>query len=513
MGNSTIAVAKINRKLDEKDNLSQPISQVNYNPAIENMNMGEIPPWAQEEFPVDLYDLPSSPVISNDAEVPKPKRGRPKGSASPLLLADKQRDLINWMSGSKITPMLSGCDPFDKRFKCFFRDREKGISELIEVKNGLAKTISPSVLFTELWARMGHFSGEARNYMLTLDQADKVAEFYTKTHHAQFLENPPPIFCWESESDKIAFNRIRDPADISTFYPSSEFRQLAPIYSDYLDRCQHPNTKRQFLGSLLDPKAPRKKILWDWGGSNAGKSTMLLALLRGIFGERGFVCLDMIDPENDPFWKESLVGKLAVFIDEANPGFLRSNIFKQLTGTSTQRINPKGEKTFNAELNFKVMFASNPQPTFPRESGILARMISNEIKPLVNLINPNQIAEQLHAEFPYIIADIKFAHEEQWGFDIETPAGNHDSSIAQFNETLQMVFDACFDATDKETEEVFEVSSAAFMEKIRHYCNGRDVTESKMRDFVRETYNSRVGIEHRVNGKKQRWVTNIRFKC
>lgn len=509
MSKSIIASAKINGKLDKKDNRSIGIAQANSNPVEKD----DIPDWAQEEFPVDIYDIPLAPVISGEAPVAKAKKGRPKKEPPTLVLADKQRDLINWMSGTHTVEALSEIEPFDKRFKCFYRDREKGTSELIEVKDGLANTISPSVLFTELWERMGHFSGNARMYMLELNQADKVADFYSKVKHAQFLNAPPPVFCWESEKNQIAFNRIMDPADTKYFFPSPEFRSKAPIYSDYLDRCENPDTKRQFLGSLLDIKSPRKKIFWDWGPSDAGKSTMIITLLKGIFGERGFVSLDMIDPKSDPFWKESLVGKLAVFIDEANPAFLRSPIFKQLTGTPTQRINPKGDKTFNIEMNFKVMFASNPQPIFPAESGILSRVITNYIRPLERTINPNDLPAKLASEFPFIIADIKHAHEERWGFDIEIPDGNHVSSIEKYNEALQMVFDACFDAAHDEAEEVFEVTSADFLGKIKHYCNGRDITENKLRDFVRDAYKSRIGVEKRVGGKKLRWVTNIRFKC
>jgi hypothetical protein len=370
----------------------------------------------------------------------QPERKSKKKSADKIPLYQIQRDLISWMSGGFV-PILNNEKPFDDCYYCFYRDPIRGVRELVSVEHRLAKPISVNALFNELWRRMGGFSGKASQYQLEVEKVEKIAEAYLKVNHSKFLQQPPAIFCFEDE-EKIAFNRIKSPAPISEFFPSSSFREKAPIYSDFLDRNSESLAVRQFLGSMLFVDSPRKKSLFLYGHPDGGKTTMISMLLSGIFGANGFA---IYDPArfDDPFWKADLIGKLALFVDESNAGLIRSNKYKQLTGGDIHRINPKGQPAFDAHICCKIIHCSNPEPEFDRDDS--TRVIVSHVANLKQKMSPTILAQALKNEFPFIIADILQAYSELAGREIEFSTSGFDDAVGNFELPFETIFEELFE--------------------------------------------------------------------
>lgn len=455
--------------------------------------------YLKEEFiePTNLVQLPL-------ADIPK-KRGRPKKQTDGLPFYQIQYDLMDWMTGTNVVDALQRAKPFPKKYRTYYKDNRKNSREIIEVNNGLATYSSEDEVYMDLVEAIKSFEGPARQYCLPYRQISELAHAYLKQRGPHCLPSAPEIFCWMSEKDKIAWNRVIDPApNWFDFYGSDEFREKAPIFSDFIDRCDEKLAMRQFLGSLLHPKASHKQSLHVYGERDAGKSVMFETLLECFFGKSGFAPLNTKDITKDSFIKEDFVGKMAIFADEMDDAFYSHNDYKSLTGATRQRVNIKNKSAYHTDITAKFIATSNFVPMIPSDPAVMGRMILVKIQNLKKIETDEQkFKRNLLIEVPYIIADILHAYSLLGGKRIEVSEDAHAESLEIGTAPFQVFFEQYF----KHTPGTKFLPVSEFRRIVVSY--GDKINYKSFRQFLTHKYGCVFDF---VSPDSRRMVTNISLK-
>lgn len=420
--------------------------------------------------------------------------------------------LLNWVSGA--FPFL-GAEPFGDEYRVFIQNpTRKNGRVIIRVIDGKATIVSEDDLFGEVWQQMWDLPTEYWEYKVGSAIVNTVVELFKRTKHRLLLSQPPEVFCWDSEKDKIAYTRLPDPPPLMEFWPSEGFKKNAPLYSDFINRSQHPYEVRQFLGSALDVKSDRKMVLWNHGHSDGGKSIFLTFLLQTIFGDSGFGTLE-IDPAGNAFTKESIANKLVVFGDEVKADILTSLWFKQTTGSPKQKVNPKGKAAFDAAFRNKFIFASNYLPKLPRkDTSYSSRVILNRVANISQnlILTEAEVERRLKEEFPFILADIWQAYKDLHGRKIKMPDGCHEESFKAHEEPYQMMFDELYEHFPEQGENDSLVTSRDFDQAVsRKLQDYREITKRGFIKFLKDRYDIKVGhLKKFKTGKVARVVPFIK---
>jgi hypothetical protein len=176
-----------------------------------------------------------------------------------------------------------------------------------------------------------------------------------------------------------------------------------PMFDEMMSRMSSPIEVMAWLGSLTDPKSDRSQFLWVHGSGSNGKSR-LLAMLANVFGQ---AYSSQIPPERgDKFWTAGLLRKrIVAFPDCSNSSFVKSDLFKSLTGDRLHKIEAKGQMPTNMNIDCKFIFMSNTLPEIVgEEAGIRRALVSDMATVTGKQIWPEEYDRRLTAEVPGIFA-------------------------------------------------------------------------------------------------------------
>lgn len=448
--------------------------------------------------PLQNQAIPSIPVVMDK---PKKPRGRPKSDK--LSQHQIEYDLIDWMAGERIPDGLKNATPFPANFRTYFQDESKRNLELIEIKDGLATIASDQVLYDALVKSIKSFTGPASQYQIPYRQIEQLAKSFIKEPMRCRLKQAPAIFCWESQKDILAFNRVPNPApDWKFFYGTDEFKAKAPLWADFIDRNEEKDAVRAFFGSLLFPDSSHKQSLHLCGPGDAGKTTMIEVLLECFFGKRGFAAFEP-KVENDLFYKEEWIGKMAMFADEIPDWFYKTNEYKKLTGAENHRINIKFKSSYLANITAKLIATSNLRPAIPPDQAVCDRLIISNVSSLTHKdTDRNRLKARILAEMPYIIADCLEAFRWLEGKKIKVGDNNHEESLEIYAAPMQELFDRYFKHSPGQRLEIniFRTLITRHGDKMTNY--------SQMRAFVIQKYR----CEFNFRDKSSRYLSNISLK-
>ncbi len=171
---------------------------------------------------------------------------------------------------------------------------------------------------------------------------------------------------------------------------------------------------------------------------------------------------------------------------------------------------------FFGRFDFHMTFASNEAPKHSGKEEIRDRIIACHMDsiPKEERLSETDLEIALNAELKYFLGYCMELYKElpPNGFitSSHSSQGKSEEAIAEFNEAEEAVFDACFQYA--EGDNFYQVTSAEFMRLISTYVRDRITSESKMRKYLRSRYNCVIGKEMRVNGKRDRYISNIRPK-
>ncbi len=150
-----------------------------------------------------------------------------------------------------------------------------------------------------------------------------------------------------------------------------------PAWDEILARTTNAAALRAWIGSLFDPDSDRQQYVWLHGQGQNSKGTML-RFFEQIFGNA--FASRFVPSKDSPFWTYGLLGKrLVAFPDTNHADWVKSGLFKSLTGDDPVEVEKKKEMPFTTRLDCKFIFASQEKPRLSSEYADKRRVILCEM--------------------------------------------------------------------------------------------------------------------------------------
>lgn len=247
----------------------------------------------------------------------------------------------------------------------------------------------------------------------------------------------------------------------------------------------------QRVGSLYDPDADRKQVIFMVGDGDGGKSVLidLLTFLAG--GLSGVASID--EGVFGEFGLAPLVDRRVWVAEELPPKFFVKHKFKTLTGGSCVMINRKGEKQFNAYLTGMLFATSNQTPFFPNDTGFRNRMIICEVDPIPKELRlpRDETGRRMRKELPAFIRYCLDQYALVGGDGTLTPETTEalDGIIEDAEAEMASVFDDVFEVDLESRQERWIKSTdyCAWWEKMNKEAPWfvRTVSKQKFDNYVK----------------------------
>ena len=284
---------------------------------------------------------------------------------------------------------------------------------------------------------------------------------------------------------------------------------------------QHMNNSRNFcerVGSLYDPAADRKQILFLIGEGDGGKSALinLLTFLAG--GPEGIASVGMSVYKDFGF--DPLLDKRVWIAEEIEPEFPEHPRFKNLTGGSAVQINRKGEKQFNAYFTGILFATANEPPKVKNDSGLKNRILICEIDPVPKELRlpPAETSARMRAELPHFIRYCLDAYSRVSGDGTLVPDNTDklDSIIAEDQMDTAAVF------SEYLQEDLTVLGKNALLTPVEYHqvweliCEenkafAKAVSRKKFNEYVKGIL-CRKEIAVRCHGHQGRMIPGLRLK-
>jgi hypothetical protein len=168
----------------------------------------------------------------------------------------------------------------------------------------------------------------------------------------------------------VAFHRLK--------FDISDIPKPTPNWNILLSNFTNVSAVKMFIGSLFVEDSDRAQYLWLYGKGGNGKSTLAKVLSKSL-GE--FVRFEQAPPKDDKYWTYGLLGRRLIVLDDCNHyGFVKTGLFKSLTGSSKVRVERKFGDPNDADLNCKFLFTSNEKPAISNDTADQRRIIFSSAK-------------------------------------------------------------------------------------------------------------------------------------
>lgn len=190
------------------------------------------------------------------------------------------------------------------------------------------------------------------------------------------------------DQDVYAYNKL-------DFLPQ---KQETPVFDEMMSRLTNNKAIMAFIWSLFEPDADRQQYVWIQGEGADGKSS-LSRFLETIMGG-AYVARDTNSSYDNKFYTSGFIGKrLAVFNDTNSTRFIRSGLFKQLTGGDSVEVEEKYKSSYSVKLDIKSMILSNQLPELSTQKADQRRPILGRMKAIKGeLISENEYLAKMMKE-------------------------------------------------------------------------------------------------------------------
>lgn len=146
----------------------------------------------------------------------------------------------------------------------------------------------------------------------------------------------------------------------------------------------------EMIGYCLYRGMPFQKVFILVGNGANGKST-LLNMITKLLSENNVSHVDLKEIAGNRFGKAELYGKLANIADDCSSNYLEdTSVMKRITGESYTSIEFKGQNSFSAKINTKMILSYN---TIPRMNdttdGLTRRLVIIPLNAVFKKGNPN----------------------------------------------------------------------------------------------------------------------------
>lgn len=233
------------------------------------------------------------------------------------------------------------------------------------------------------------------DYKVDFEKCKKIINvLLTKEPH---LTRMPKIVGFKSDPD-VVMNRLNfDPEKCDVV----SLNDHAPVFSQLMARMTNYQAFIMRLGSLFDPGADRKQAVYIYGPPDCGKS-VLGWLIQQVAGATAIVGAE---DTRDKYFKSRFLAKRAVIVQEATASFLRSELFKAVTGDDYHMIEQKYAQPFTVELLSLMFFFSNHEPEIPNDQALIERIIACRCESIPKeMMRPvHEVRAALLQELPWIM--------------------------------------------------------------------------------------------------------------
>ena len=175
----------------------------------------------------------------------------------------------------------------------------------------------------------------------------------------------------------------------------------------------------EMIGYCLYRGMPFQKVFMLVGNGANGKSTLLNMITR-VLGEENVSHVDLKEIAGNRFGKSELYGKLANIADDCSSSYLEDiSVMKRLTGESYTSIEFKGQNSFSAKINTKMIMSYNTIPQMnDTTDGLTRRLVIIPLNAVFKKNNNNYdpfIGEKLRKieNLEYCVSSLKERNDER----------------------------------------------------------------------------------------------------
>jgi hypothetical protein len=406
-----------------------------------------------------------------------------------------------------------GYPPLPHKFEVI-RARKADDPQIIEIKNNTAEIVNIDYIAGRIVEYVELLTGKQKRYNIQNHVAKQFAVSWANvyTHRTE----TPKAVGFLSDKDLCMHRLDFDPIDIDR----SQLESKAPIFADYLTRMTNADAFCARVGSIFDPKAHRKQAVWLRGAKDSGKSGLIeiIGLLVGGFeNENGSAVILSQENLDDKYWKQLLVGKRIMMVEEAESKFIRSQAFKALTGSKIHTIRPFQGKPYQAVLEPLLFFASNYDVQIPNDESFFERIILCNIEkiPLEKRKGLYDVLDDSQKELPYIAGYCMSKWKEvKPGFDIPCETKELKAMSDDFEGKYLDFIENYLDFSDMPVR-IPDIEYCAQLNHIQKLMIYEDIKSNQEQAICRRLILSKKNVtlcRPLINGKRPRCLVGVKIR-
>jgi hypothetical protein len=283
----------------------------------------------------------------------------------------------------------------------------------------------------------------------------------------------PQAVKW-ADGHEIAFHRMPWDFDGGNFsYGGS------PTWDELFSRIDNAKALMEWIGSLFVEESYLQQYVWIVGGGGEGKGSLLRFLKKALGpAARGLQAPGRNGPSDH--WTAGLTNiRLGIFPDNNNACFIKTGLFKSMSGGDSVEINPKHKAAYDASLRAKYIFGSNNDPQISSEESDMRRLI------LCRITAPRErsadFEQRLWDEGGHFLKNCIDAYNKRYGENhqpIEVDKGSAqalaDTNEERYEGVINRYFVLHIDDPNMSSSEKPYVSAADFASALDKICTGRE---------------------------------------
>ena len=303
------------------------------------------------------------------------------------------------------------------------------------VENDVAQIVSGEDIAEELYRIGRRITGSLQ---LTRKQAGDLQKAWIAVAPDVYW---PTAFAWKSQTG-LTFQRL--DFDANPKVQIDQLAELAPLFYSTIRRIENSLALCQRIGSMMDPEASRKQVIWLFGAPDAGKSA-IEAMLQNLIGKAHHAMMS-VTGRRSAFWLSSLAGKRLVTESEADPAFLRTEEFRAITGDDVVQIEQKYQMPRTITLDAMFFFFSNHAPEVANLGEIRNRVIPCWIAPIdaEERLDAKEVQRLLIDEREHVLSYCWNVYSQMRAQTIEFDAARMDAAIDSYEQDMVDIFERFF---------------------------------------------------------------------
>lgn len=397
-----------------------------------------------------------------------------------LSAAEIEMALVRWLhSGEVLTSHIESFRKFPVKFHVV-RELAGSGSRLFAIEGGVATQVIKSRAAGILFNYLIGLPKKARDYKLTQKKCCDIIESLMACE--EHSDTPPKLVGFKSDPEPVQHRLAFDPVDTTL----NQLEVAAPYFYSLLSRMGNREAFMARLGSLYDPTADRKQVVWIYGPPDCGKSR-LEVLMKKMVGR--YLPLNSYALKNPDKYIPVIIGRRLAVVQEAPPDFIRSDEFKALTGDDYHYCNPKYQQPYDAKINTMFFFMSNNAPEIPSDEALKIRLIACKMTAVAatEMIPSHELDRKMEEELPAIVGCALRIYEgyRQTG-RIYHDMGVLEEAIDDFESEYDDILNTYF---------VFDENASILANTFRTTLEENNVRNPKLQHAVITTLRNRYGIK------------------